>query len=87
VHKIEKNKYNISSMPSEEYKISIEGVEAAFQMYVESFVGQVVAMGYSEDEIVAVDFEEEDMIFYMSDGKIVKVTKTLFIMNDKIVEA
>lgn len=74
-------------MPSEEYKISIEGVEAAFQMYVESFVGQVVAMGYSEDEIVAVDFEEEDMIFYMSDGKIVKVTKTLFIMNDKIVEA
>ena len=74
-------------MSSEEYKISIEGVEAAFQMYVESFVGQVVAMGYSEDEIVAVDFEEEDMIFYMSDGKIVKVTKTLFIMNDKIVEA
>ena len=74
-------------MSSEEYKISIEGVEAAFQMYVESFVGQVVAMGYSEDEIVAVDFEEEDMIAYMSDGKIIKVTKALFITNNKIAKA
>jgi len=87
VHKTEKNKYNISSMSSEEYKISIEGFEVGLQMYVESFVGQVIAMGYSEDEIVAIDFEEEEVIFYMSDGKIIKATKALFITNNKIAKA
>jgi len=74
-------------MSSEEYKISIEGFEVGLQMYVESFVGQVIAMGYSEDEIVAIDFEEEEVIFYMSDGKIIKATKALFITNNKIAKA
>ena len=74
-------------MPSEEYKISIEGFEVGLRMYVESFVGQVVAMGYSEDEIVAIDFEEEDVVAYMSDGEIIKVTKALFITSNKIAKA
>ena len=74
-------------MSSEEYKISIEGFEVGLQMYVESFVAQVISMGYSEDEIVAIDFEEEEMIAYMSDGEIIKVTKALFITSGKIAKA
>jgi hypothetical protein len=74
-------------MSSEEYKISIEGFEVGLQVYVESFVGQVIAMGYSEDEIVAIDFEEEEMIAYMSDGEIIKITKALFITSNKMAKA
>jgi hypothetical protein len=74
-------------MPSKEYKISIEGFEVGLRMYVESFVTQIIAMGYSEDEIVAIDFEEEEMIAYMSDGEIIKVTKALFITSNKIAKA
>ena len=74
-------------MPNEEYKISIEGFEIGLQVYVESFVTQIIALGYSEDEIVAIDFEEEEMIAYMSDGEIIKITKALFITNNKIAKA
>ncbi len=33
-------------------------------------------LGYSEDEIVAIDLEEDDVLFYMSDCKILRVKKT-----------
>jgi hypothetical protein len=74
-------------MSNKEYKISIEGFEVGLRMYVESFITQIIAMGYSEDEIVAIDFEEEEMISYMSDGEIIKVTKALFITSNKIAKA
>lgn len=74
-------------MSNEEYKISIEGFEVGLQMYMESFIGKVVALGYSEDEIVAIDLEEDDVLFYMSDCKILRVKKTPIVTIGKIAEA
>ena len=34
-----------------------------------------------------IDFEEEEVIAYMSDGEIIKVTKALFITSNKIAKA
>ena len=73
VHKTGKNKYNISNMSSEEYVITIDGFECGLQMYLDSFIGQVLSMGYSEDEIVAVDPQEDCVSFHMSDGKIINI--------------
>jgi hypothetical protein len=74
-------------MSDNEYKVSLEGFEVGLHMYVESFVGQIIAMGYTEDEIVAIDFTEDAVEFHMSDGEIIKVGKSLFIMNNKVAKA
>tara|TARA_Y100000310_G_C20622610_1_gene784171 strand:- start:28 stop:252 length:225 start_codon:yes stop_codon:yes gene_type:complete len=70
-----------------EFKISLEQFEATVHVYVQHYVDQVIKKGYSEDEIVALDMEEEDVIFHMSDGKIIRIGKTPIMTVGKIAEA
>ncbi len=74
-------------MTEKEFKISLEQFEATVHVYVQHYVDQVIKKGYSEDEIVALDMEEEDVIFHMSDGKIIRIGKTPIMTVGKIAEA
>ncbi len=87
MHKKEKNKYNTLSMSSEEYKITIDGFECGMRMYLESYIGQIVTMGYSEDEIVAVDPQEDCVEFHMSDGNIITINNKPLIAVVKAADA
>ena len=58
-------------MPENNIKLSLEQFETTLSIYVEHYTNLVIAKGYSEDEIVAIDLEEEDVLFYMSDCKII----------------
>ena len=68
-------------------KISLEQFEATLHIYVQHYVDQAIMRGYSEDEIVALDMEEEDVVFYMSDGEIIRIEKTPILTATKIAEA
>jgi hypothetical protein len=74
-------------MSNKELKISLEQFEATLHVYVQHYVDQVIKKGYSEDEIVALDMEEEDVIFYMSDGQIIRIKKTPILTTGKVAEA
>jgi len=74
-------------MDNKGYKISLAGFEASLHLFIESFVGRVMAMGYSEDEIVAVDPEEDCVLFYMSDGEIIRIEHTPLAISTKIAQA
>ena len=74
-------------MSEKEIKISLEQFEATLHIYVQHYVDQVIMKGYSEDEIVAFDMEEEDVLFHMSDGKIIRIEKTPILTSSKIAEA
>ena len=73
-------------MSEKEIKISLEQFEATLHIYVQHYVDQVIMKGYSEDEIVAFDMEE-DVLFHMSDGKIIRIEKTPILTSSKIAEA
>ena len=68
-------------------KISLEQFEATLHIYVQHYVDQIIKKGYAEDEIVAFDMDEEDVIFHMSDGKIIRIKKTPIMTATKIAEA
>ena len=74
-------------MSNKEFKISLEQFEATLHIYVQHYVDLVIKKGYSEDEIVALDMEEEDVIFYMSDGQIIRIKKTSILTTGKVAEA
>tara|TARA_R110000824_G_scaffold170386_1_gene347721 strand:- start:2011 stop:2235 length:225 start_codon:yes stop_codon:yes gene_type:complete len=74
-------------MLKKEMKISLEQFEATLHIYVQHYVDQAIMRGYSEDEIVALDMEEEDVVFYMSDGEIIRIEKTPILTATKIAEA
>tara|TARA_Y100000034_G_C6701591_1_gene309436 strand:- start:30 stop:239 length:210 start_codon:yes stop_codon:yes gene_type:complete len=68
-------------------KISLEQFEATLHIYVQHYVDQIIKKGYAEDEIVAFDMDEEDVVFHMSDGKIIRIKKTPIMTATKIAEA
>tara|TARA_R110000824_G_scaffold109551_4_gene257218 strand:- start:571 stop:795 length:225 start_codon:yes stop_codon:yes gene_type:complete len=74
-------------MAEDGIRISLEQFEATLHIYVQHYVDQVIKKGYSEDEIVAFDMEEEDVLFYMSDGKIIRIKKTPIMTVGKVAEA
>tara|TARA_Y100000310_G_C20144959_1_gene562009 strand:+ start:326 stop:550 length:225 start_codon:yes stop_codon:yes gene_type:complete len=74
-------------MPDNSIKLSLEQFETTLSIYVEHYTNLVIAKGYSEDEIVAIDLEEEDVLFYMSDCKIIRIKKTPIATVGKIAEA
>ena len=37
--------------------------------------------GYGEDQIVAIDFEGSEVVFYMTDGEVVRIKNTPFLMG------
>jgi len=74
-------------MAEDGIKISLEQFEATLHIYVQHYVDQVIKKGYSEDEIVAFDMEEEDVLFYMSDGKIIRIKKTPIMTVEKVADA
>ena len=74
-------------MSDQEYKITIDGFECGMRMYLESYIGQVVTMGYSEDEIVAVDPQEDCVEFHMSDGNIITINNKPLIAVAKTADA
>jgi hypothetical protein len=74
-------------MTENKMKISLEQFEATLHIYVQHYIDQVVMKGYSEDEIVAFDMEEEDVLFHMTDGKIIRIEKTPIMTAGKIADA
>jgi hypothetical protein len=74
-------------MTGNKMKISLEQFEATLHIYVQHYVDQVIKKGYSEDEIVAFDMEEEGVLFHMSDGKIIRIEKTPIMTVGKIADA
>jgi len=62
-------------MSEKEIKITLDEFETSLGAYVENLVDQIIKKGYNEDEIVAMDLEEDHALFYMSDGKILKIKK------------
>lgn len=74
-------------MSEKEIKITLDEFETSLGAYVENLVDQVIKKGYNEDEIVAMDLEEDHALFYMSDGKILKIKKPTIMPVMKTVQA
>ncbi len=74
-------------MSDKEIKITLDQFESTLHIYVQHYVDQVLMKGYSEDEIVAFDMEEEDVVFHMSDGKLIRIQKTPIMTGTKTAQA
>ena len=48
---------------------------------------KILQMGYEEDEIVAMDFSEERVVFYMTDGEIISIEEPIYLLPNKKLEA
>ena len=68
-------------------KVGLDQFETSLHLYMQHYVDQLILKGYSEDEIVAVDLEEEDVLFYMTDLKTIRIKKTPMLVSAKIAEA
>ena len=74
-------------MSEKEIKLTLDEFETSLGAYVENLVDQVIKKGYNEDEIVAMDLEEDHALFYMSDGKILNIKKPTIMPVMKTVQA
>jgi|ETNmetMinimDraft_5_1059913.scaffolds.fasta_scaffold159723_2 hypothetical protein len=74
-------------MGNKKFEITLEQFEISLGAYVHNLVDQVIKKGYNEDEIVAMDLEEDHALFYMSDGEIIKIKKPTIMHVMKTVEA
>ncbi len=74
-------------MSEKEIKVTLDEFKASLGAYVENLVDQVIKKGYNEDEIVAMDLEEDHALFYMSDGKILKIKKPAVVSVMKTAQA
>lgn len=74
-------------MSEKEIKITLDEFETSLGAYVENLVDQIIKKGYNEDEIVAMDLEEDHALFYMSDGKILKIKKPTIMPGLKTAQA
>ena len=74
-------------MSDKEIEITLDQFETTLSVYVQHYVDQAIMKGYTEDEIVAFDMEEEDVLFHMSDGKIIRIEKTPIMTATKPADA
>mgnify|MGYP003133216265 CR=1 FL=1 len=51
----------------------LEDLEIAITAHVDNCMPRLEKMGYEEDNIVAIEFEDDYILFFMTDGEEIKI--------------
>jgi tRNA(His) 5'-end guanylyltransferase len=51
-----------------------ESIAGKFMNFLSTNLTRLEEKGYSEDEVVAIDFDSEAVVYYMTNGDIVRIT-------------
>ena len=53
--------------------MTVDDLEISLMAHIDSCLPQLKKMGYEEDNIVAVEFEDDYISFFMTDGEEIKI--------------